>query len=116
MNEGFDPAAWHATWRGTHYDLETGQIVFAGNPPHYAIAHEEAHRTQHRQRTLLFRLWQSRIRVPLVRRLAHLLLELDADRRAREVLRVWEQWDELNQLASRLSVSAAFDTFFGRCH
>lgn len=105
-----DLRSWFASWRGTHYDPASGRIVFAGRPPAYAIRHEEAHRDQHRERTLLWRLWS--LRLPIVHRLVHVLLECDADRRALRLMDACHELDATQLLASRLCMEAAWDTFW----
>lgn len=105
--------AWWESWRGTHYDLATGEIVVCGDPPDYAIAHEQAHRRQHRAQTPMFILWQRSARLPLIHRWAHLQLELEADRLACEWLTALDRLDALDILASALSRRAAWCAFLG---
>lgn len=89
-------------WGGSHYDAENDRIVLTGNPPLYIIAHEHAHLCQHQERSWLYLLDRllSLLHAPhSLRRVARLLLELDADRRVRAL---WTDMDEEGEALSRL--------------
>jgi hypothetical protein len=104
---------WFASWRASHYDPETECIVLIGHPPEYVAEHERAHARQHATRSRLWRLWLALHRVPLAGRLAHLLLEIDADERALTRLHARGLWDAENARARRLVLRAIFRAHLG---
>jgi len=99
--------AWFARWGPSRYDPATGRILLVGDPPEYAREHELAHKAQHERPTFLYRLWSFWHDEPWhqnspIARLLRLLLELDADLRARRALRARGLWNAENQKASHL--------------
>jgi hypothetical protein len=98
----FCDAEWFRSWAGSHYDTRTREVVLIGDPPAYVIAHEQAHAAQHAELTRLYRAWRRTHWVPIVGRFFRLLLEFDADDRARAKLISCGQWDAQNQRAARL--------------
>ena len=83
------------------YDPAARRIILPHDASLYTIEHEFAHALQHALSSRLFYFWKWSWWIPWVRHLAQLLLELDADERARQKMQREGTWTEETETESQ---------------
>lgn len=86
------------------YHPSTRQIHHAAGASLYARFHELAHAEQHERMTWLFIIWALGHKIPGVRHVVTVLIELDAHRRARVVMQRLGVWTPEAETEGRLSL------------
>lgn len=92
----------------SHYDPRNGRVTLIGASTPYEWFHEKAHKEQHREWCLPFRVWCHLNGIRILGYFATLIVEFDAMLRARRALRWVGSWDiETKKEAWRMLMSYA---------
>lgn len=92
----------------SHYSPRDRKVILAPGASLYSRFHEEAHREQHEQNAFVFWFWARAWFLPLIGRIAVIIIEIDADRRARRVMHKLGVWTAAAEKEARENITSYF--------